>query len=96
VFYNKVTDAEFDGYTEFEKEKFSRKDGYLYSFTGLRGDAKDLYLSVQRGDEKRIQMVQAVNADQQRPYVEAADIVIWACGYQTQTIPIKDVDHKTL
>jgi hypothetical protein len=46
VFYNKVTDAEFDGYTEFEKEKFSRRDGYLYSFTGLRGDAKDLYLSV--------------------------------------------------
>lgn len=57
MFYNKVTDAEFDGYTEFESEKFSRKDGYLYSFTGLRGDAKDLYLGVMHGEEKRVKMV---------------------------------------
>lgn len=49
VFYNKVSDAEFDGYTEFEQERFSKKDGYLYSFTGLRGDAKELYLRVMRG-----------------------------------------------
>jgi hypothetical protein len=49
VFYNKVSDAEMDGYKGFEEEKFSKKDGYLYSFTGLRGDAKELYLRVMRG-----------------------------------------------
>jgi len=49
VFYNKVSDAEMDGYHEFEDEKFSKKDGYLYSFTGLRGDAKELYLRIMRG-----------------------------------------------
>jgi hypothetical protein len=42
-------DAEMDGYNEFETEKFSKKDGYLYSFTGLRGDAKELYLRIMRG-----------------------------------------------
>ncbi len=49
VFYNKVADAEMDGYDEFEADKFSKKDGYLYSFTGLRGDAKELYLRIMRG-----------------------------------------------
>jgi hypothetical protein len=43
VFYNKVKDAEDDGYTFFKPEDFSNKDGHLYSFTGLRGDAKTLY-----------------------------------------------------
>ena len=43
VFYNKVRDAEMDGYHEFKEEQFAKKDGYLYSFTGLRGDAKELY-----------------------------------------------------
>ena len=46
VFYNKVSDAEMDGYSEFAADKFSKKDGYLYSFTGLRGDAKELYLRI--------------------------------------------------
>jgi hypothetical protein len=57
VFYNKVSEAEFDGYTEFEAEKFSKKDGYLYSFTGLRGDAKELYLRACKGEEKRVNLI---------------------------------------
>jgi hypothetical protein len=57
VFYNKVSDAELDGYTEFEPEKFQKKDGYLYSFTGLRGDAKELYLRVMRGQERRVTLI---------------------------------------
>ena len=43
VFYNKVQDAEDDGYTFYKPEDFSNKDGHLYSFTGLWGDAKELY-----------------------------------------------------
>ena len=59
VFYNKVSDAEKDGDNEFETDKFSKKDGYLYSFSGLRGDAKDLYLRIMRGQEKRVKLIQA-------------------------------------
>jgi len=59
VFYNKVSDAEKDGYNQFEQDKFSKKDGYLYSFSGLRGDAKDLYLRIMRGQEKRVKLIQA-------------------------------------
>ena len=43
VFYKKVADAEMDGYTNYSKADFGNENGYLYSFTGLRGNAKELY-----------------------------------------------------
>ena len=86
VFYNKVSDAEKDGYDQFASDQFSKKDGYLYSFSGLRGDAKDLYLKVMRGQEKRVRLIQARTVKEQSEYVEGADLVIWACGYQTEPI----------
>lgn len=54
MFYSQVKNAEFDGYTDFKALNFSNKNGYLYSFTGLRGDAKKLYKSIIKGDEKRV------------------------------------------
>lgn len=54
VFYSRVKDAEFDGYTDFRHINYSNKNGFLYSFTGLRGDAKKLYKSIQKGEEKRV------------------------------------------
>lgn len=54
VFYGQVKNAEFDGYTDFKSVNFSNKNGYLYSFTGLRGDAKKLYKNVMKGTEKRV------------------------------------------
>ena len=49
VFYGNVEIAERDGYDEFDKGIYNRKKGYLYSFTGLRGDAKSLYKSIKSG-----------------------------------------------
>ena len=43
VFYSKVKYGVEDGYTEFRKDIYNNPNGYLYSFTGLRGDAKQLY-----------------------------------------------------
>jgi hypothetical protein len=96
VFYSQVKNAEIDGYTDFRQLTFSNKNGYLYSFTGLRGDAKRLYKSVMKGDEKRIELIKAEIVDEQRPYLEEADLVIWACGYQTNKIPIRDYDGKDI
>lgn len=81
VFYSKVKDAEFDGYTDFKSLCFSNKNGFLYSFTGLRGDAKRLYKRIMKGEEKRIQLVKAETPDLQKPHIEDADLVIWAAGY---------------
>jgi len=59
VFYNKVQQAMNDGYTEFKQLNFSNKNGYLYSFTGLRGDAKRLYHNIKSDREKRVQLIRA-------------------------------------
>ena len=29
-------------------------------------------------------------------HIELADLVIWACGYQTERIPVKDQDNKII
>jgi len=81
VFYKKVQDAEKDGYKNYSKADFANDNGYLYSFTGLRGDAKDLYRDVMQGKEKRLRLVKAMTVEEQTPYIDEADLVIWACGY---------------
>lgn len=35
--------AHDDDYTIYDRKMFPKKTGLLYGFTGLRGDAKDLY-----------------------------------------------------
>lgn len=79
-----------------EERKKKNKDGYIYSFTGLRGDAKQLYDDVKSGREKRVTFIKAVTPELQKSHVEKADIVIWACGYQTNHIKIYDVSKKEL
>lgn len=59
VFYNRVSAAIADGYGEYKASTFTNKNGYLYSFTGLRGDAKKLYKSIVKKEEKRVRLVHA-------------------------------------
>jgi len=60
VFYKNQQEAKKCNYTEYEaKTKDKGKKGYVYSFTGLRGDAKELYTNVVEGREKRIELVKA-------------------------------------
>ena len=96
VFYSTVQQARLDGYTDFSEKFFSRKDGYLYSYTGLRGNAKSLYKRVINGQEKRITLVQAPTPKEQEEHVRAADLVIWACGYQTNRIQVKNHEGKEI
>ena len=44
VFYENLTSAERDGYTSFDKSKFTKQENCVYGYTGLRGDARDLYM----------------------------------------------------
>lgn len=91
VFYQKVQDAINDGYTCFDKSAFANDNGYLYSFTGLRGDAKELYRSIMKGTEKRVRLVKTQTIKEQEKYINEADLVIWACGYQTRAIDIVEM-----
>jgi len=61
-----VNQAKQDGYKEFDERLYSRKEGYLYSYTGLRGNAKALYKRIITGAEKRIALVQAGTPQEQQ------------------------------
>lgn len=54
VFYGTVEQAAEDGYDDYNENLFTNKKNYLYSYTGLRGDAKTLYKRIKSGAEKRI------------------------------------------
>jgi hypothetical protein len=34
-----------------------------------------------KGDEKRVKLVKAETPELQKPHLEEADLIIWACGY---------------
>ena len=70
-----------DGYQDYKQLNYSNKNGFLYSFTGLRGDAKRMYKGIMNGTEKRVRLVKAAKPKDQAKYLEGADLVIWACGY---------------
>ena len=55
-----------------------------------------MYKAIMNGSEKRVRLVKAPTPDKQDKYLENADLIIWACGYQTNKIPIKDVDNKLI
>lgn len=91
VFYAKVRDAIEDGYTNFKQSDFTNENGYLYSFTGLRGDAKELYRNITKGYERRVRLVKAESVEKQARYIDSADVVIWACGYKTNEVEISEM-----
>jgi lysine/ornithine N-monooxygenase len=88
VFYPSEEDAIKDGYTCYDKKAALNKQGRVYPFIGIRGDAKELYKKIIKGEENRVKLIKTF--DDTLEYINEADIVIWACGYNTNSIPVKD------
>ena len=65
MFYSRVEYAQRDNYQDYNSTVFSNKKGFLYSFTGLRGDARNLYRSIQQGKEKRVKLVKCPTVEEQ-------------------------------
>ena len=59
VFYGTVNQAKADDYQMFNENLFTNKNGFVYSYTGLRGDAKRLFRCINQGKEKRVRYVKA-------------------------------------
>jgi len=59
VFYATVKAAKEDNYCQYNENVFSNNNGYVYSYSGLRGDAKKLFRDVNKGVEKRVKFVKA-------------------------------------
>jgi uncharacterized protein (UPF0333 family) len=57
VFYNNKDEAKADNYFEFNDDEYANSNGYIYSYTGLRGDAKNLYRKIKNNEETRVELV---------------------------------------
>lgn len=44
-----------------------------------------------QGRENRVRLVRAQTTHEQEKYINEADLVIWACGYQTKSIDIVEM-----
>jgi hypothetical protein len=46
VFYINVSAAQKDGYYDYDRKKFPKDTSIVYGYTGLRGDAKELFKKI--------------------------------------------------
>ena len=83
--------AQKEGYNDFDKNLDLSKGGIVYPFTGIRGDAKELWSRIHRGQIPNVELVQADTVSEQAALLSQADVVIVACGYHSKQIPLKDV-----
>jgi hypothetical protein len=92
VFYNSKREAEADGYTDYKQVN---KHGQIHSFGGLRCDAKRLFNDIRKGQDSRVRLFQVKpgggKALTNRLY-DDADVIVWACGYQSNMFPVCDKD----
>lgn len=90
VFYKTSNDAHNDNYTDYNSDAMNLK-GRIYPFTGLRGDAKELWKSIigtGSKREKRVELVQADTDIDQQNEIKSSGVVIFATGYQTNQVPV--------
>jgi hypothetical protein len=66
---------------DFDKKLDMSKGGIVYPFTGIRGDSKELWNRLKRGQEKHGELVRADSLETQRQILSQADVVIFATGY---------------
>ena len=83
VFYNSIEAASQDNYKDFDRRLDVTRGGIVYPFTGIRGDAKELYRLIQQGKEERVKIIRVADLKDQMNYLKAAKIVIIATGYET-------------
>lgn len=96
VYYPSEQDASEDNYTVYNKKEAINKQGKIYPFIGIRGDAKELYRKVIRCEEKRITLIKTSSNEEQKKYIQESDYVVWACGYNSNNLKIVDSKNNPI
>ena len=94
VFYACKKDAELDNYDNIGH--INKLTGQIHPFGGLRGDAKELWRGIKQGREQRVRLLKSAGQSMQAKMYEEASIIIWACGYSTNTVPILCPDGSSV
>lgn len=96
VHFSNVQQAAQEQYSSFDPKLDLSQGGIVYPFTGIRGDSKDLWMRINKGLEPHVTLARADSLEEQRLLLSNADIVIFACGYQSNQIPIFDTKGQQI
>lgn len=94
VFYGTPGEARNDGYENIGI--VNKSTGQIHPFGGLRGDAKALWRNIRDQKETRVRLIKAPGPSIQNKLFEDASVIIWACGYKTNVMPIRDVEGNCI
>lgn len=92
VFYCCKRDADKDKYTDYQQVNGT---GQIHPFGGLRGDAKALYRNIKNGNENRVRLIctgsdGSNHSTMVQKLFDDASVIVWACGYGSNIIPVTD------
>jgi hypothetical protein len=96
VYYPNEEEAASENYTNYNPREACNKQGRVYPFIGIRGDAKDLYNKILHNEESRVKLIHTQSNKEQINYINEADVIIWACGYITNNITFHDARNHTV
>ena len=100
LYYRSAAEAHQDGYTNLDLDSLS-KSGRVNPFSGLRGEAKQLFKEIAAGREQRVQLVsvppqasgkQIGQGRWWSSVLEDAEVVVLATGLQTNQVPVVHSD----
>lgn len=78
--------------------KVNKATGQIHPFGGLRGDAKELWRNITTRQEGRVKLVNTrggATSIALKMYEEAA-VVVWACGYGSNAVPVSDENKRVM
>jgi hypothetical protein len=92
VHFSSGQEARNAGYHYLPEEAQGTWRESIYPFGGLRGDAKRLYLAKKGGKERRLQTKHVQNHNELLSTLRKSKplVVVWAGGYEANSIPILD------
>ena len=96
VHFASVAEASNHSYKDFDQNLDLSKGGIVYPFTGIRGEAKDLWMAIRNGHVSNVELVRADLPSEQANYLAQADVVIVACGYNSVQVPIHDLHGQRI
>jgi hypothetical protein len=88
VFYATKKEADSDGYEDIGI--INKTTGQIHPFGGIRGDSKKLWRDVRGAREPRVRMIKAPGANLTAKLYDEATVIVWACGYETNAVPVLD------
>ncbi len=96
LFYPSIDAAQVGGYTFDPVGDVCPDTQRVHRYGGIRGDAKDLYLAVSDGSERRVAQQIVPNLKAAQPLLEDAAVIVQALGYQVNEIPIYTRDGQRI